>query len=385
VKPTAITEDPLAPAETPLHDGSHRRLLTRPDPAPQHSSRLDAIIVPTARPTDSLLTVIDIAARLGCPLLVLCSRRASASQAVELARPPGVNLIAIDTGELPKWLIPSFETNELLLGTPFELNKDLSRKRNIGLLFARLAGWQRIVFLDDDIDVPQPRDLRDAVALLDTFEAVGLSIGGFPDNSVVCHAYRDIGGSQDTFIGGGALAVNSFSITSFFPQIYNEDWFFLLDGESLTLRPSATTGVALQKEYDPFADQTRARSQEFGDCLAEGVYWLLDRGMPIEHANADYWTAYLQNRREFITGIADLVKLSARDLPARNRMVEALRAAAHHNRLIDPALCVAYLKAWREDCATWRDHVETLASAASGKFWPEAFPFVSGMTANDID
>ncbi|MBE1469836.1 hypothetical protein [Kibdelosporangium phytohabitans] len=52
------------------------------------------------------------------------------------------------------------------------------------------------------------------------------------------HAFRDAGGQQDTFIGG-ALAVGRKSFTSFFPNIYNEDWFFLLDDTGL--RPSAVT------------------------------------------------------------------------------------------------------------------------------------------------
>ncbi len=334
--------------------------------------------MPTARHTKNLRTAIDLAAGLGCPLLVLCSRRASARHAVAQARHTGAELIAIDVAELPRWLVPQFETSKILLGTPFELHKDTSWKRNVGLLYAYLAGWKRIVFLDDDISVPLPSDLCDAVELLDSFDAVGLSIDGFPDNSVVCHAYREIGGPQDTFIGGGALAVCSFPITSFFPQIYNEDWFFLLDGENLKLRSLATTGLAEQAPYDPFADQSRARSQEFGDCLAEGVFWLLDRGIPVEDADTGYWLTYLQNRRQFISDIIDLVKLSD-ELPTRHRMIEALRAAADHNRLIDPSLCVDYLAAWRDDCARWRLHVEELSAAGGGNPWPEVVPLVPGM------
>ena len=34
------------------------------------------------------------------------------------------------------------------------------------------------------------------------------------------------------FIGGGALAIEMSRVRSFFPSIYNEDWFFLLDGNS---------------------------------------------------------------------------------------------------------------------------------------------------------
>jgi len=61
---------------------------------------------------------------------------------------------------------------------------------------------KRVVFLDDDIRVPDPADLGKAVSLLGTHAAVGLGIGGFPDNSMVCRAFREAGGRQETFIGG---------------------------------------------------------------------------------------------------------------------------------------------------------------------------------------
>ena len=121
-----------------------------------------------------------------------------------------IDLIAIDVPH-PSFLgPPALETTRLLAGMRFARTTDTSAKRNIGLILSKLAGWQRIVFLDDDIKVPNPDDLRRACALLDPghYQAVGLAIEGFPDNSVVCHAFRETGGKQDTFVGGGALAVD---------------------------------------------------------------------------------------------------------------------------------------------------------------------------------
>ena len=53
---------------------------------------------------------------------------------------------------------------------------------------------------------------------------------------MVCHAIRDTGGKQGTFVGGGALAVAVDRVDSFFPDIYNEDWFYLLRDDG-RLRP----------------------------------------------------------------------------------------------------------------------------------------------------
>ena len=73
----------------------------------------------------------------------------------------------------------------------------------------RIAGWSRVLFLDDDMVRLKKADIAEAATRLGTCNAVGLSRAGFPDNSVVCHAYRRCGGDQDGFAGAGALAGES--------------------------------------------------------------------------------------------------------------------------------------------------------------------------------
>jgi hypothetical protein len=230
-------------------------------------------------------------------------------------------------------------------------------------------GWQRIVFLDDDISVSDPQDLVRAAQLLDQYAAVGLSIGDFPDNSVVCHAHRETGGPQRTFVGAGALAVDTTSISSFFPDIYNEDWFFLLDGAGLS--PVTLTGSATQLQYDPYADPGRARYEEFGDCLAEGVYWLLDSGKPVGKADMDFWTEYLRIRLAFIDDVTSRVRSAAKSVAEKHRMVDALHAARVRCQTISPVLCVEYLRAWLRDRREWRAYVENRV-ARSGPAQPGA-------------
>ena len=164
------------------------------------------------------------------------------------------------------------------------------------LVLSHMLRWKRVVFLDDDIHVPDPDDLSRAVSLLDTHTAVGLGIGGFPDNSVVCHAFREAGGWQDTFIGGGALAVEVKRNRSFFPNVYNEDWFFVLDAGK-GLQSVATVGEVLQDPYDPYCPE-RARAEEFGDVLAEGTFWLLDQGRSASDGDLAHWRDFLAQAEE---------------------------------------------------------------------------------------
>jgi hypothetical protein len=253
----------------------------------------------------------------------------------------------------------------MLSGTRFERKTDTSLKRNLGLALSRMVGWGHVLFLDDDIRVEQPDDIRHAAALADTYAAVGLANNGFPDNSVVCHAYRKVGGSQDSFIGGGALVVPGSRTLSFFPNIYNEDWFFLLDDDRLS--PVAVTGKVTQKEYDPFRDASRARSEEFGDCIAEGVYALLDDGKKVHDADADYWRGYLEVRRRLIDDVLSRLPGAGLDAAERRRIVEALKGAQGRREFITPEMCVSYLRAWSADRKRWQTYLRRLPRKQSAE------------------
>jgi hypothetical protein len=223
-----------------------------------------------------------------------------------------------------------------------------------------------VVFLDDDIVVEDPADLRRAVALLDRHYAVGLSVGGYPDNSVVCHAHREAGGRQDTFVGGGALAVRMDRVESFFPKVYNEDWLFLLD--DVRLRPVAQIGTAYQQPYDPFADPERARGEEFGDDLAEGVFALLDNGKRVQDADERHWRGFLADRATLILDIIDRTAgLDDEDADAgqRRRMLASLKAAYGRLQTVVPSQFVDYLRAWRADNTRWRRCLAELPTGLS--------------------
>jgi glycosyltransferase involved in cell wall biosynthesis len=334
---------------------SHKDLLTNVEADGAPRAALDAIIVPNGRTAPYLRQAIAAAKENDVFLLVLCSMLGDASSAALEAKRAGVRVAAINIDEVPTDLVPAFATDRLLLDCRFHRRVDTSLKRNLGLLIARLAGWERILFLDDDIVLPDPTDVAAAAGLLDEHAVVGLANSGMPDNSVVCHALRDIGAAQETFIGGGALVVGEAAFGSFFPNIYNEDWFFLLDG--LRLRPSAITGTAIQHPYDPYRDARRARGEELGDTLAEGVYGLLDNGGGLEDADERYWREFLPDRRRIIQSTIDLVRTAEVGEAQKARMVACLKAAIGRSHLITPELCVRYLRAWQTDGVQWRTHL----------------------------
>lgn len=348
-----------ATVAAPAQHTTHQRLLhhVAAEDAPQ--AQLDAIVVPNGRPAAYLKGAFRAAREVDATVLLLCSKSARATDAVLAAKRAGARVRAIDTDEvagLP--IVPTFATSKLLQAKRLARRTDTSFKRNLGVLVADLAGWQRILFLDDDIHLSRPGDLRSAAGLLDEYAAVGLANTGMRDNSVVCHAYHESGGQQDTFVGGGALAVGRDAFSSFFPDIYNEDWFFLLSGTGL--RATAVTGSAFQDDYDPYRDTMRARSEELGDTLAEGLYCLLDNGMSIADATVGHWASFLESRRAFISTTLQQVQ----DAPYLTgayeaRMIAALKAALGRSLLIEPDLCVRYLRAWQRDRDTWQTHLQS--------------------------
>ncbi|MEU7478116.1 hypothetical protein AB0A63_19180 [Lentzea sp. NPDC042327] len=302
---------------------------------------------------------IALATSLNCPLIAMCSGDKTSTDAVSmLAVERKVEVLAVDVDSLPAGLLPRFKTSALLARTKFDWHSDISRKRNLGLVIAQVAGWERIVFLDDDIEVPDPADLRRAAALTDNYAAAGLSIGGYPDNSVVCRAYREAEGAQEAFVGGGALAVHTKSRSSFFPDIYNEDWFFLLGDKKL--RPTAVIGAAFQTASDPFEFDERARLEEFGDVLAEGLFWLLDDKRSLTDADTAYWSRYLLKRSNFILETMEMVRRFEDDAERKAKKLSSLTAALERSKLISPERCENYLQAWRTDRSTWRRHLGTL-------------------------
>lgn len=334
------------------HRGSHRRLLIPVARGTTRPARVDAIVVPTKRAGVTLRSAVELAAAHQCPLVMLHSGSASVPPVHSLAVRAGVEFLAIDMTAAGTARLPRLRTDELLRGTVFERQDDLSAKRNLALLLAMLAGWRRIAFLDDDMELPVPADLAEAAAVAERYPVVGMAVGGFPDNSVVCHANRAVGGFQEMFVGGGALVVDVTRCDAPMPNIYNDDWLFMLP----TVRSTgvAVVGQASQAWYDPYADAGRARSQEFGDCLAEGLYALLDDHRGPADADIGYWTDFLAARRAFIGTIVDRVGQVGRSAHERRKMREALHAAAERNGEITPGLCRDYLGAWQGDRRIWR-------------------------------
>lgn len=352
------------PGKKVRQKASHSRLLrSAVEPHTIRPSHLDAIIVPATRPASSFAGLIDLSARLGVLLVVLCSRRTKVNHvAKHVAATPGAKALVVEVPvgyalpDTPTWT----STFDLANGGRAS---DLSLKRNLGLLLARLNGWTKVVFLDDDITLRDTSTLHRMARQLDNHQIAGMICRDYPDNSVVCHARRVAGLRQDNFVSGSALGVHCGDLPlPFFPDIYNEDWFFF--SKAVVRHELLSIGDTTQSRYYPFADPDRARHEEFGDLLAEGLYALIedvdDRHLPYDRmlacADAKYWSAFIGARKESLQATRRRLEGFGAHTSGSLEPDAALRsldAAEEQLGTINPGLCTDYLEAWQSDLQGW--------------------------------
>jgi len=328
--------------------------------------------VPTARSAENLQTAVGLAQETGARLIALCSFRTHADDVRALLaehRLPDSSVVEMPQ-EWGDWLLGDFETTRWVHDGPGKgvcgtRNSDLSMKRNTGLLLARMLGWERIFYMDDDITVSADSVLG-TVSLLGApghgYRTAGMSVQKYPDNSVVCHARREVGEYQGVFVSGSALAVDCRVPFDFFPDLYNEDWLFF-HRDAAEQRLAAPGALAEQLPYDPFADPHRAASEEFGDVIAEGLYALLHDRRGAEAADEEYWGRFLESRNQVLHDVVRRLPAAPPDL--RGEISKAIGAAQQVLWVISAKMCVEYLAAWQRDLGLWAKRLANLPGASS--------------------
>lgn len=349
---------------------NHEQLIghAKPDPAPADDGPvLDAIVVPASRQAHNLDHAVTLARAVKSRLIILCSHATRPAEVHDLLAARSfadATVIEIPAGYGHEFF--EFETTDWMrkeLPAVCDVrDSDLSVKRNVGLVLARMLGWRRMFFMDDDIRDLDAAMLRSTISMLagdDHYHCVGMSADEFPDNSVVCHARRAIGEFQGIFVSGSALAVDCTVPFTFFPDIYNEDWLFFYQ-DAVDGRLGHPGHFATQLKYNPFADQRRAAGQEFGDVIAEGLYALLEEGLGAEQATVERWEQFLGDRKRILEEILD-----RSNIDAQADMRLAVQTALKCLREIQPAMCVDYVQRWQRDITQWERTLEWLPQVDS--------------------
>lgn len=345
------------------HRSSHACLLRDVSTASTRPTRrFDAIVVPASRP--SLQRVISLSAALAAPVVLLCSRAAHVDRIADRVEATfGARALIVDIPDGYRlWDVGRLTSDSTFIEASAGRSSDLSVKRNIGLMLARLCGWAKILFIDDDIHALHWQDIARLAGQLDRHPVAALATRCFPDNSVVCHARRLAGLGQDVFVSGAVLGVNTRDhALSFFPDIYNEDWFFFAQHAAERSLPKA--GIARQDEYAPFADPMRAAHEEFGDLLAEGLFALFDstpgwsfNDQLTAAASVRYWERFRDDRVRMIAATRERLFEQSLGIsaPTIESAVECLRHAEKELKKIDADLCLHFIESWQVDHREWQ-------------------------------
>jgi len=360
------------------HGRSHASLMNDVSAArvPPTRSWLDAIVVPAARPSSMLQDAISLSTTLSVPIVIMCSQQAKIEQVAQrVEKTFGALIIDVPDGYqlLDK---PYLTSAPDLREACADRSSDLSVKRNIGLLLGRLRGWNKILFVDDDIRQLRPLHVERLSSILDRHAVASFASREFPDNSVVCHARRLAGLDQDVFVSGSVLGVNlQHPALSFFPDIYNEDWFFF--ARHAAARSLPKIGEARQAEYLPFADPGRAEREEFGDLLAEGLYALFEstprwdfKEQLMAASRKSHWQDFREIRAQTIQETRDKLwwqqlTASAVHNPTILDAEESLYFANKQLSTITADLCVNFIENWQEDERRWQQVLRRFTAALS--------------------
>lgn len=378
-------EEPPRPFESELYPQLLRRPAARPAQDNTGTNRpvIDAILVPTIRSAEQLLSAVKIAAKSGSHLVTLHTDSFPSRLASVLGE--------LDRGSFTALALRSGARHPLLdlpaslpqtLHSPSAL--DISRKRNLGLLIGRTCGWTRMLLLDDDIKWLNVEKLRAAASVLrgEKYPIVGIQVTNkYPDASVIGHARRMVNYDYKPFISGGSLLINPQRLNGFFPAVYHEDWLCILD--HLRVGEVAVRGHVGQGPYKPFADPDRARTEEFGDILASGLLWLVHTAMDkaaakAESVNTDigerldywrmamrleFWKEVLDQRAKLLDDLVLLLELRSKDEMAGP--LASVRAAQRRRNELSAAEFVSFISVWVRNLAEWRDRTSRLPRADS--------------------
>ena len=159
-----------------------------------------------------------------------------------------------------------------LLREPGVKEWNLGFMRNFALLTAKSLGLERVLFVDDDIQVNDSSLINELFNLISSgYDFAGANITGMEDLSIIDFISKDLGRQNvETMLSGGFLAFKPSKINHYFLNRYNEDWIWL----SLHLKNNRTIqiGSVSQTLTDPFYNyKEKVFFQEFGEIILEGI------------------------------------------------------------------------------------------------------------------
>lgn len=184
---------------------------------------------------------------------------------------------------------------------------NLGYARNFALLYSKSIYANKVLFMDDDIQVPNPKLIDDLFQSIKDFQFVGANITGLVDDSALGHIATDLGIFNERMLSGGFMVFNPNTIDQYFLNNYNEDWIWLF--LQLKGKEYLQTGEVLQELSNPLANyQNKIMFQEYGEITLDGILDLFKKGSYDSLLELSFWKRILDERRDYLNLLDEKAK-----------------------------------------------------------------------------
>ena len=200
---------------------------------------------------------------------------------------------------------------------------NLGYTRNFALLFSKSLGVEKVLFTDDDIEVPNLRLIEELFKSINNYQFVGANILGLVDDSVLGHIATDMGIKNERMLSGGFMVFNPNRVDHFFLNNYNEDWIWLF--LQLKERHYLQTGEVFQELTNPLTNyKNKAMFQEFGEIALDGILDLFKEGSYESLAQLSFWERLVKEREEYLDRL--IAKAVAREKKNYVEIIEWIKS-----------------------------------------------------------
>ncbi|MGI8582350.1 MAG: hypothetical protein ACR2KX_09135 [Chitinophagaceae bacterium] len=192
-----------------------------------------------------------------------------------------------------------FPKYSFLLREPGNPKWNLGFVRNFALLYSKTIRASRVLFMDDDIEVPNLNLIDELFNALNDYEFVGANIMGLIDDSVIGHIATELGVINERMLSGGFVLFTSEMVQNYFLNNYNEDWIWLF--LQLKGKKYLQTGEVFQELSNPFSNyQNKLIFQEYGEIALDGILDLYKEGSFDSLTQFMFWERMLKEREEYL-------------------------------------------------------------------------------------
>jgi hypothetical protein len=306
---------------------------------------LDAVFVPFRDRHENVKGLLDELHWYDGPIYLLPSDE-SDNKFIGRYQDGRVNSLQIDNAELTYFFENSYTSHHKYCTR--NVHWDLPTKRNLALISARKKGYRKVLFVDDDIRGLTPHALRTGSDLLEEYIISGCFVQDHLDTSILGHLERIAGDQVMGFLSGSFLFLRPFETQGFFPNIYNEDWLFMLP--HIQQHSICSFGTINQLYNNPFKNPDEAMFQEFGEIIAEGLFALVQAGKYERRYEPRVWADTISERR----AIFNLLKGHPKCRDQSAFIDSAMRA----NKCITSEDCISFIHGWEKDIQQWQSLIQ---------------------------